>query len=877
MSVDVFSKEQFEKALPTKADGSPLWEYVGIIQNEHVYQMKVNGTNKRICIRSSVAGNTDMSAPSGGDSIRLWVEYYYKDEWRPLKKLDSYTKRTPGWEKRMVTKLRKLWKLALEDSSRNHYNSSQNLSSERPSKVDKLNVAYEQRSEADTEEIYTQLPNPSENGSANTEESQEADSEDSSDEFNEYWVRMNNEFSKRDNDYAIQDGHEPNPEQKLAINAPIDSAIRVLAPPGAGKTFVIGKRNLFLIEQGVSSSHILNVTFSKSMADDGKERVVKEIKKAYPDLGLDEFERWFCTIHALCYRILKENGDTRNVAKNWQIKRAIQDIAESIWPYAEERPGWKEIFYWIAQPKFNGLSSSEDLGYYLEALGEFHGRNLHEARRLFDAHMKHENLLTFSDMLYDVEYKLNHDRAFCEKWQARFEVVNIDEGQDTSGQAMRILTKLAAPQNQVMIVGDTDQLLFRFAGATPEQNLYNGFEAAYPDGLLVKMKVNYRSTKAIIDACNRLISNNYGENAPYDKKYKKDILPREGATEGNPITFQLYDTAEDEAKAVVESIIEQLDNGREPGDIFVGARTKAQLGYIEGPLVRAKVPFINATGGSFWASKHVADVVAYLAIAFDERDKKAFQRVYNIASNWNVHPWGKQEGEYCPHRYLGRAFLAACGESYTNVWSAACQKHSWEPGIRDLTSFVNEVKVVMQESHVIALRFIIENCYEKYLQAEEGLESIDEAENGKLEDLATVIDVASQFDTTQEFLDYVDEMVRAAEAAREKDWSQHVVISTVHRLKGLERDVVFGIGLAQGLLPHRFAFEPPPQRGVLPVGGMALLEDERDICFVLISRAKQEVHLSSMRFYRGNNMFISQFIGELGIDYEEISNVEPRM
>jgi DNA helicase-2/ATP-dependent DNA helicase PcrA len=916
MTVETFTREEFEAALPTRnGSDEPLWQYAGLVEGEHTYHIPVEGTNKRIVIRSSV-GRDGVSAESGADSIRLWVEYYWAkiDDWRALAKLDRWTTRVSGWERRMTEKLRELWALAMEDSRKSSTSMptgdavedgtatgadnkppKKSNNETRDGKGEGLSVPLGgeegPQSSTSTSTSEGMSTTPTATPTSDLVDPPPSSPSDSPLSFGEEMVTIPEEEDEEELAPKVEKPRPtPNEDQARAITMPVDAAVRVLAGPGSGKTFCTEERIAYLLENGARPKDILAVTFSKAMATSALERILRR----NPELKDTEAEDQICTIHAICYRMLRDDGDRRRVPKEWQIKKAINEIIEVLWPVVDERPGWKEVYHWINMAKYNGLPTSEDFEFYRKCLGFDNGRNLHEARRLFDQRMRGQKLLTFSDMIFDVEMKLKREVPFRTKWQRRFQWVLIDEAQDTSAQAMRILATLAEPQNQVFIVGDVDQLLYRFAGATPEANLYDGFDSRYPDGHTVKLKINYRSTREIVRCQLRLIEWNYEESGgPYEQRFLKELSPREGAPEGEPVSFEEYEDAQEEAAALVGALREQLANGREPGHFFVGARTRAQLGYLEGPLVRAKVPFINIAGGSFWGSKHVADVVAYLRLATDDTDSAAFKRVYNIASNWNVHPWGEREGEYCHHRYLGKAFMEACGGSYQHLTSAT--RSSFQPGIQDLVELVGSFRQELAASGLPGrvLRVIIEDCYRKYLAAEEGVLVSDEAENGKLEDLETVIEVASQFETAQEFLEYVDEAVRAAEAAKDKSWDDYVVLSTVHRLKGLEREVVYGVGVSEsqavsfeeggvgdkvgGLLPHTFSLTEPPQNGVLPTGGKGRVEDERCIAFVLVSRAKEEVHLSSVRMYRRYGMGPSRFIEEMELIESRVeSRVESR-
>lgn len=398
------------------------------------------------------------------------------------------------------------------------------------------------------------------------------------------------------------------------------------------------------------------------------------------------------------------------------------------------------------------------------------------------------------------------------------------------------------------------------------------------------LETNYRSTKQIVDFSNRLIGKNYqGEGGPYNEVFRKVLNARQDADEGKTFSFQEYEDPEEEADAVAEQIEMMIEQGREPGDIFVGSRTRAQLGYLEGPLTRRGVKFINITGGSFWQMSHIVSTLAYLRLAHDHDNEEAFQRVYNIASA----EMRNRDREYCPTRYLGRAFLEEVGNKYNvgAMYSAAANRYAYKNGVDDLVRLMREIEMQLEVGVSQALRVIVNRCMTAFLRHEEGLDSSD-SENSKVADLETVIDIASKFKSVDDFLTKVDEMVQAAQDAREKKWDDYVVLSTIHRLKGMERPVVFGIGWSEGemitqdgrvirvgMLPHTFSLIPPPKTGVLDLNFMSKMEDERCMAFVLVTRAKEEVYLSGVRFWRKAVMRPSRFVVEMGLREKMVGSI----
>jgi DNA helicase-2/ATP-dependent DNA helicase PcrA len=445
-------------------------------------------------------------------------------------------------------------------------------------------------------------------------------------------------------------------------------------------------------------------------------------------------------------------------------------------------------------------------------------------------------------------------------------------------------------------VGDTDQLLYRFQGAKPEL-LTGELEQWLPNIQTHKLETNYRSTDEIINKSQQLIAHNYSDlGGPYPQEFMKTMTGVKG--QGEPIEFMMHQTADEEAMATGQKINELVQQGYSFGDFFIGARTRAQLGYVEGALVRAGIKFINITGGSFWQSRHVLDVVSYLRLAYDTGNKEALEQVYNIPSAQNKYTWNDkqgrfQAGDYCSSRYLGKEFLAKINYQFDSIDKVLLGRNGWRyqtkakdysvygpSKAQDLQEFVWSLRGLLDQADNVGqvIRAIIDDCYEKYLRSSDTIGD-EGLVNAKLEDLATVEDLASRFNSPELFLSYVDENIQAAEDAKNRDWGDYVVLSTYHRLKGLERLIMIGLGWCEGentmtgesvgLLPHTFSLTPPPDFGVLPSGGMSPVPDERCIGYVGVSRAEEKVYLSGIKNYRAWRMWPSRFIYEMELAENE--------
>ena len=428
------------------------------------------------------------------------------------------------------------------------------------------------------------------------------------------------------------------------------------------------------------------------------------------------------------------------------------------------------------------------------------------------------------------------------------------------------------------IVGDTRQTLYRFAGAKPEI-MQNEIEQLFPDLQTFGLTVNFRSTQNIINFCMSLIRYNYAEKGgKYADRHFLSMIPRPDAPEGEPVGFHFFNDPDEEAEFIASEISQRIKDGRSPGDFFIASRTRAQTAFLEGPFNSAGIPFINITGMSFFDLAHIKDVISYLRVALDPNDAESFKRVYRKASADNVSTRGRNRGEYVPYRYLGTEFLSAIGGKWANI-EEAVQSHNydrWESGIEDLYHMFDLINDSLSKGPGEAIYTIIERCYRRWLAVDEGLSS-DSTESSKSDELNTLVAIANKFKNPADFLAHIDRAVKAAQDAKSKDWKKYVVVSTIHRLKGLERNIVIAIGLSEGymtlpnglkmpagLLPHTFSLINPPQTGAYPTSGKSPIEDERCIAFVAFSRAKEVLIITGPKFYQNKTFVPSRFIQEAG-------------
>ena len=446
--IDRYSKADFEDALPRDKDtNAPLWTHYRFDKGEHTYLIPLKDTRVAILIRSSIEMN-GRAAESGNDSIRILLINVATGS--PLaEKVDAWTQRTHGWQHRMTEKIRILYKKGLEMANCPQCNDGVLTKRE-----GKFGAFYGCSSYPRCKYTTNSLDAPKA-PKVDPEPVTESESIDADVYFGAIFDELtDDEYNFGDDDVSLpaneldSDPFERlNPQQVEYVTAPIDANIRVMAAPGSGKTMSTVERIVYLLQHGVDPSALVYVTFTKAMADEGFERIARRV----PEVVSTGLANQICTIHALCFRMLRWEGLKRDVPKEWEVKRALNEIVVGDdrkkivgeWQAAFEKPGYKEVLHWINLAKSNGLTTTEDAAFFVRFMNHGHAQKVHNARRRYDEWLDANNYITFGDMLYLVEQRLIHDHAFRNKYQARFTHILVDECQDVSRQALFVLCVLS--------------------------------------------------------------------------------------------------------------------------------------------------------------------------------------------------------------------------------------------------------------------------------------------------------------------------------------------------------------------------------------------------------------------------------------------------
>ncbi|KYP81639.1 DNA helicase PcrA [Ferroacidibacillus organovorans] len=602
-----------------------------------------------------------------------------------------------------------------------------------------------------------------------------------------------------------------NPQQVQAVihkNGPL----LIVAGAGSGKTSVLTRRVAYLIEhEEVLPWSILAITFTNKAAREMKSRMDRLV-------GLRANDIWVSTFHAMCVRILRREIEKLGYTSSFTILDATDQLSAV-------RRCCQELN--IDTKKFEPRSLLAAMSSYKNArispgAATVKAVTLFEqmAARvytLYQRRLKEQNALDFDDLIEKtVELFTEHDDVLA-FYQRKFQYILVDEYQDTNRSQYELVTLLAKRHRNLCVVGDADQSIYAWRGADISNIL--SFEKDYPDAVVVKLEQNYRSTQSILDAANAVIKNN--RNRPEKRLWTAN----EG---GSRVRVHMAMDEREEARYLVEEAQRLHDERDVPySEMAVLYRTNAQSRVVEELCLQAGIPYRVVGGTRFYERKEIKDVVAYLRLIANPRDDIAFSRIINE-----------------PRRGIGEGTLsklmAYAALSNVSLIDAIHAGEATGLSLRfreALAGFAQMIETLHTMSQYLSVTELAEELYAMSGYRRVLLEDKTIESQARVENLDEFLSLTQEFDMTHEtgsLVDFLTENALETDLDRARsDEDAGVTLMTLHSAKGLEFSVVFLIGMEEGIFPH--------SRAVDDEGEMA---EERRLCYVGITRAKQELTLS---------------------------------
>ena len=608
-----------------------------------------------------------------------------------------------------------------------------------------------------------------------------------------------------------------NKEQETAVSHK-DGPMMVLAGPGSGKTTVITHRIMRLLEQGVSPSGILVITFTKAAAVEMKERFLSLASGAA--MKKEESGRVsFGTFHSVFYQILRlAYGFPAGSVIGEEEKRGFfkEFLAKSSLEVEDEGEFISSVISEISHVKEERL----DLRYYYsQNCPEEWFKKLY---RGYEEMLHRTGKLDFDDMLVMCYDLFSKRKDILAAWQRKYRYILVDEFQDINRLQYEIVRMLALPENNLFIVGDDDQSIYRFRGAKPEIML--GFEKDYPDAARVLLSYNYSSTREIVSASLRLIGHN-------KVRFPKELKPSHGA--GRPADLRIYENPVREMEAAARELRLYRQAGYAYEDMAVLFRTGLSMGLLAEKLMEYNVPFqmrdVVPSLYSHWIAK---DFFAYLSIGAGSRKRSDFFRIMNR-----------------PNRYFSRDAFESPEVSLDAVRSFYQDREWMEDRIED---FDADLRTIGRLKPSAAIQYIRKTVgYDEYLKSYADFRRMDVTELTAVADQLS--ESAEGFQTAAEWMEHArayEEELKRQSGAREQAAKEGVTLSTMHSAKGLEYRVVFVADANEGIVPHHKASLP------------ADIEEERRLFYVALTRAKERLHILAVRERYHRAQEVSRFVGE---------------
>ncbi len=688
---------------------------------------------------------------------------------------------------------------------------------------------------------------------------------------------QNNDFISLRRAIMARDFHRMNDRQREAVFQ-TKGAVLILAGAGSGKTTVLVNRAASLIRYGdayhstdvpfvndddmallraAASGNapiddevrrliavdpcpawkILTITFTNKAAGELKERLCRMLGDT------DGEEVTASTFHSFCARIMRREGEALGFSSHFTIydtqdsQRLMKECMKQL-NIDEKFLSHKMILAEISHAKDSLLSPDE---YAAQVGADFRLKKVAECYALYEKQLGKADAMDFDDLLCKTVELFEQNPSILEKYQRRYRYIMVDEYQDTNHAQYRLVSLLAGKSGNLCVVGDDDQSIYKFRGATIENILH--FEDEYPHSTVIRLEQNYRSTQNILDAANHVIAKNIG---------------RKGKTlwtdnpKGDPIAWYTVDNEDEEARLIAETVQNGVVSGRRYRDFAVLYRARAQGNAIERALVKSGVPYRVIGGHRFYDTQEVRDAMAYLRVINNPADGVSLRRIINVPKRGIGETTMDHAAEIAEGLGITLYEVIAHAEDYPALSRAAGKLRSVVELLEALRSMANDGETL---PHTLYNDMLERTGYAEMWKL------MGEAEADRVENLreleSSILDYEKNSpEDLPSLAGFLEEAALMTDVDNYDTSSDTIVLMTMHAAKGLEFPVVFLPGFEDGIFPGRNSLFDPNE-----------MEEERRLCYVGITRAREQLYItcakSRMMFGMTNRNPVSRFLKEI--------------
>lgn len=624
-----------------------------------------------------------------------------------------------------------------------------------------------------------------------------------------------------------------NEMQQLAVDT-TEGPLLILAGAGSGKTTVLVNRVEHIISSHLATPwQVLAITFTNKAAGELRERFVSAIGEEANDI-------WAYTFHSCCSRILRRFGekigytnhftiydtdDSRRVMKQCQKQLGIED----------KLINHKSILAEISRAKDSLISPEE---YKQTAQNDFRKSKIAECYELYQAQLKKSDAMDFDDIIFNTVKLLEENEDVRNLYQTQFKYVMVDEYQDTN-HAQYVLTSLLADKyKNICVVGDDDQSIYRFRGATIENIL--SFENHYKGAKVIRLEENYRSTQNILDGANAVISHNKNRKG-------KTLFTRSGS--GDKIVYKTVMSESEESQYIIDEIVKNVNNGMKYSDHAILYRMNAQSRNLEVMLTKSGISHRIIGGHRFFDRKEIKDIVSYLAVINNPSDNVRLQRIINV-----------------PKRAIGDTMFANVLEIGAGLGMSAfevCERaDEFQKTSRSASKLMNFTKMIRDFQECIENGMGLNDLLQEVLDVTKYLDYLQEEPETYEDRVNNIKELSSMFIKYEEesedanLSEFLEDVALISDIDSYNEDEDAVVLMTLHSAKGLEFPIVFIPGMEEGIFPGNQSMFSEED-----------LEEERRLAYVGITRAKKKLYLISsqqrMLYGQTSRNMPSRFLREI--------------